>query len=173
MSIYQDLSDFELWEIFRAGDKNPLEFLYLRHYDLLLNYGLKFIKDEELVKDAIHDLFVKLYIKQKIDSTISVRAYLLKSLRNLLYDMLNTFHEISIEQIEYEFSIVDAEIENLYKKSDIDVVRSKKLINALAKLNGNQKMILYLRYIKELSYKEIAEILNINEQSSMNLVFRT
>lgn len=39
-------------------------------------------------------------------------------------------------------------------------------------LPNNQRMAIYLRYIKGLSYKEMAEVLDINPQSSMNLVSR-
>ena len=42
------------------GDTKPLEVLYKRHYELLLNFGLKYVSDEEFVKDCIQDLFVKL-----------------------------------------------------------------------------------------------------------------
>lgn len=173
MPNYKELSDLNLWELFCTGDKYPLEIFYLRYYDLLLNFGLKIVQDEEMVKDSIQDLFVKLYVKSSIETTKSVRSYLLKSLQNLLYDELKKTDRWTEEPIEYVFSIEDAGLEDLFQKSDLDVQNSQKLLAALKKLNSRQKMTLYLRYVKGLSYKEIADVLQINEQSSVNLSFRT
>ena len=54
------MDDLELWNLMLKGYKKPLELLYRKYYELLLNYGLKVKCDEDLVKDAIQDLFVKL-----------------------------------------------------------------------------------------------------------------
>ena len=37
-----------------------LELSYKTHYNLLFNYGLKFINDPALIEDLIQDIFVKL-----------------------------------------------------------------------------------------------------------------
>lgn len=50
-------TDESLWELLLKRDIEVLEILYRRHYDLLLNYGLKIYPDKELVKDCIQDLF--------------------------------------------------------------------------------------------------------------------
>lgn len=49
----------------------------------------------------------------------------------------------------------------------------KNLQAAYKQLSENQRMAIYLRYIKGLSYREVAAVLEINPQSAMNLVSRT
>lgn len=53
---YYKMEDIALWNLMLKGDMMSLEVLYRRHYELLLNYGLKYCTDEEMVKDAIQDL---------------------------------------------------------------------------------------------------------------------
>ena len=72
----------------------------------------------------------------------------------------------------FELKIEDTALESLFKGNDEELQLSKKLVDAYKSLPENQRMAIYLRYVKGLSYKEMAAVLNINPQSSMNLVSR-
>ena len=50
-----------LWQNFLRGDKSALSEIFLSVHDDLFRYGLKLTGDENLVKDAIQDLFLKLW----------------------------------------------------------------------------------------------------------------
>lgn len=60
----------------------------------------------------------------------------------------------------------------MFPQNDHDFALAQHLLKAIAQLPPHQKTALYLRYVKELSHKEIAIIMDINEQSSMNLTNR-
>ena len=62
--------------------------------------------------------------------------------------------------------------EQLFPKNDDDMLLARRLLDAMSQLSSNQKSVLYLRYVKDLSYKEIAVVMDINVQSSMNLANR-
>ena len=49
---------------FQAGNMAAFSQLYNLHINVLFNYGLKLTIDKELLKDCIHDIFVKLYTKK-------------------------------------------------------------------------------------------------------------
>ena len=49
---------------FQSGDVSAFSTLYDMHINLLFNYGCKLTTDKELLKDCIHDVFVKLYTKK-------------------------------------------------------------------------------------------------------------
>lgn len=168
------MNESELWQRFIGGEKDILEVFYKEYYNLLFNYGLKLYSDEELIKDCIQDLFVKLYKSDLLKSTVSVRSYLLKALKNTIHDKLSGKHNnlISLNNEHFNLGIDDQELELLFQKNDTDVLLSKQLLESYQKLPKNQKLAIYLRYIKGLSYKEISDILEINTQSSMNLVSR-
>ena len=151
------------------GDTKPLEVLYKRHYELLLNFGLKYVSDEEFVKDCIQDLFVKLCSSTRLSPTDYVRSYLLTSLKNLIFDKLSSLKSTEdINALPFDLTIEDTSLEVLFKDNDEDIQMIKNLQEAY-----KQRMAIYLRYIKGLSYREVAAVLEINPQSAMNLVSRT
>ena len=73
--------------------------------------------------------------------------------------------------LEEDLQIPDSKdfFEDTFALSDEDIKLAKMLRAAIRSLSPNQKQVLYLHYVRKLSYKEIAEILNISVQSSMNL----
>lgn len=170
---YQNMEDTALWNLMLKGNMKPLEALYRRHYELLLNFGLKYTPDEEFVRDCIQDLFVKICSSSRLSATDYVRSYLLTSLKNLIFDKLSSLKLTEdINELSFDLKVEDASLEVLFKDNDEDLRVSKKMLEAYKSLPDNQRMAIYLRYIKGLSYKEVAAVLEINPQSSMNLVSR-
>lgn len=165
--------DEALWALFLKGDMAALELLYRRHYDLLLNYGFKFCQDKELVRDCIQDLFVKIHQSRNLSETDHVKTYLLRSIKNLLMDKLSSMKIMEdIEDIGFDLEIDDSALTFLFAKNDEELRLSRQLLEAYRLLPENQKEAIYLRYVKGLSYKEIADVFAIAPQSSMNLVSR-
>ena len=106
-------------------------------------------------------------------ATQYVRAYLLKSLRNILYDKLSAVKPMqNVDELPFELWVDEDFLSVVFEDCNEDRVRAKKIMEVYRLLPNNQRMAIYLRYIKGLSYKEMAEVLGINPQSSMNLVSR-
>lgn len=168
------IDDLALWDLLIKGDQKALEILYQKYYSLLLNYGLKCNPNKELIKDCIQDLFVNLYQNSSIKTTnITVRSYLLKALRNnLIYKLSSQKEEYSLDDSVFYIPENEDLFEQLFPKNDQDVLLARRLMDAMSQLTPNQKSVLYLRYVKELSYKEIADVMDMNVQSSMNLANR-
>jgi len=167
------VEDLKYWNNFISGHKEDLEVIYTKYYDQLLNYGLKLFSDPEFVKDCIHDLFVRLYSSKNIKPTLYVRSYLLKSIRNIMIDKLAKQKMlVSENDISFHIPVEEDDLEKNFGNNDEELLMLKKLLSSFDQLSDKQKQILYFRYIQELSHKEIAEILDINEQSSMNLSSR-
>ena len=172
-TLYQNMKDVALWNLVLKGDMKAMSLLYKKHYELLLNFGLKYTSDEEFVKDCIQDVFVKLCTSKRLSSTEYVRSYLLTSLKNVISDKLSSLRLTEdLNEHFFELKIEDAALESLFNGNDEELQLSKKLVNAHKSLPENQRVAIYLRYVKGLSYKEMAAVLNINPQSSMNLVSR-
>ena len=135
---------------------------------------IKYVSDEEFVKDCIQDLFVKLCSSTRLSPTDYVRSYLLTSLKNLIFDKLSSLKSTEdINALPFDLTIEDTSLEVLFKDNDEDIQMIKNLQEAYKQLSENQRMAIYLRYIKGLSYREVAAVLEINPQSAMNLVSRT
>lgn len=167
------MNEAELWSKVLSGDMTALSLLYKQNYNLLFNWGMRFVSDEEFVKDCIQDVFVKICSSRKLSSTLYVRSYLLTSLRNMIFDRVASAHDdVSITGRLFEIDDNDSGIEQLFKDDDDSRMLGRRLVMAYNSLTYNQRVSVYLRYVRGLSYKEIAAVMEMNPQSAMNLVSR-
>lgn len=167
------MNEVELWSKVLSGDMTALSLLYKQNYNLLFNWGMRFVSDEEFVKDCIQDVFVKICSSRKLSSTPYVRSYLLTSLRNMIFDRVASAHDdVSITGRLFEIDDNDSGIEQLFKDDDDSRMLGRRLVMAYNSLTYNQRVSVYLRYVRGLSYKEIAAVMEMNPQSAMNLVSR-
>jgi RNA polymerase sigma factor (sigma-70 family) len=166
--------DIHIWDQFREGDDKAFSRIFMLFSDVLYKYGLKFITDEDTVKDCIQELFIKLYDNRKsLPATDNIQFFLLKSLKNKIIDHLREDkHLVYVSPMELQFSVkyyFDPEEEISGINQDI----KDKFEKVLNLLNDRQKEAIYLRYQMELSHEEIAQLLHINCQSVRNLIHRS
>lgn len=172
-TIYQKMEDVALWNLVLEGDMKAMSVLYKRHYDLLFNFGLKYVQNDDFVKDCIQDVFVKLCTSKHLSHTDYVRSYFLTSLKHTISDKLSSLKPLEeLSEHSFNLSIEDTALSVLFKDGDEELGIGQRLVSAYKSLPDNQRIAIYFRYIKGLSYKEIAVLLDINPQSSMNLVSR-
>lgn len=171
----RELTDLQLWILVIEKDKTGLEQLYRRYYSPLLAYALSFRFDEEMAKDCIQDLFVKLFTSDTLFPIEYVRAYLYKSLKNLLLDKSNKkIENISLEEnLAVDFLVEDVELMKLFEKEDEYLKKSRLLLKAYNQLPDNQKNAVYLYFVKEFTWDEMSVSLDISPHSCMNLVARS
>lgn len=167
------ISDENLWKLCLTGDKEAFKEIYCRFYSLLYNYGSKLVKDRDLVEDCIQDVFIKLIQNyHSLSVTPNVKGYLIKALRNKLYDTLEK-ERITDDISLYEEVFVTDELLPLLSFDDTDTdYRAKHLMKVFSELSPHQQEIIYLYYVNELKHEEIAMVMEINYQSSKNLLFR-
>ena len=162
--------DIILWESFRKGDRDAFAALFREHYETLFRFGSKFTRDTELLEDCIQELFIELWQARSQAPVLSVKAYLLKSLK---YKLLKAFRKngrllpLNDNDLSFELShdnFLIAKQENAEKK--------RLVADALQRLTNRQREIIYLKYYQNLSYEEVSEIMNINYQVARNLLYQ-
>jgi RNA polymerase sigma-70 factor (ECF subfamily) len=164
--------DYIVWESFRTGDEKAFSSIFNSYVQELYKYGIKFSSDEELVKDSIQELFIKIYSnRNSLGTTDNIRFYLFKALKRRLIDELSRLQNtVSLSTMSLPF-----EVEGSPEDQDEEweqIVRKKKLKNALSHLSPRQREAIYLRYDAEMSLEQIAELLDMNYQSTRNLIHR-
>lgn len=168
--------DIELryWDGLRKGESESLAWLYNRYFKLLYNYGRKIASDEKALEDGIHDLFVDLWrFRKNLSPTTSVQFYLYRSLRRRLVRNGNR-NPLLAEAMSIAEDIqrgIPCEEEDIIERETQDS-RVNRLKKMLADLSPRQYEAMILRFYDELSFAEIATILDVNEQSARNLVHR-
>jgi RNA polymerase sigma factor (sigma-70 family) len=169
----KELDMEDLWVLFRTGNQSAFEKIIKSHYQVLLNYGTRFCKDDELIKDSLQDLFFSLWQNRlSISDTLSVKNYLLKSLRRkLLREIHKNKQTTHLRELHFDAGF------NMVLPVDHNVILQERLTelsfrvrDVLEKLSPRQQEVIYLRFYAEASLEEIAEIMDLNLQSVYNLL---
>lgn len=138
----------------------------------LFAYGLCFTLDKDLVKDCIHDVFVKIYQHRSELEMSGFKYYLLRAMRN---ELLNIFRDnkknSSFCHDDRSLVVHSAEHDFIRKEHEENI--QKEVRAMLSLLTAKQYEVLYLRYVEELSLTEIAEMMEMNYQSVQNVIQRS
>lgn len=163
--------DAEIWERFKSGEEKAFSYIFDTYHLPLCEYGQRFTSDESLVLDSIQDLFFELARKKdKLSSTDNILFYLLKSLR------LKIFANLRKNNRKVETVLDDERLDEfrLSYTTEVDQeekeLRLDRLAQAINDLPPRLKETIYLKFYKNLSNKEVAEVMQVNYQSVGNSV---
>lgn len=155
------------------GEEAAFAQIYRKYANHLLSYGTGLGFDRETLKDAIHDVFCKLYAdKSFLRNVRSIRSYLFRSLRNRLINIYQSRVETTgIEANESRFSIQVTVLDELINHEDKVLIREgiEKYLNCLT---SRQREAIYLRFIQDLDYEEIASLLGMTPHAARKLTSR-
>ena len=167
-------SDITLWNQLRSGDEEAFSSLFERYYSTLVNYGKTLMTGEDLVKDCVQDVFVDIWTyRYKLNEAIVVKAYLLSSVRKRIARLHHREHIFSnIKQIDSLEFLFDFSIEDRLIADETTAKKVEQLNKSINQLSDRQKEAIYLRYHQGLSVEQVAEVLNLNYQSTKNLLHR-
>lgn len=147
--------------------------LYKFYYQDLYAYGVSLGFNTEDVKDAIQEVYLKLYFNERlcIDEK-KIKFYLLRSVRNQLIDWERTKKDTSsIEEEERSFKL-SVSVEESFISDEEDLLLKKRVNGILDLLTDHQREIVYLHFIEEMPYEEIAVMLDMKIQTVRGQVFK-
>src|SRR5690625_1006558 len=165
----------KLWGKLRAGKREALNIIFEHYYSHLFNYSIRIVGDEELVKDALQELFIRLWERREsLGEADSLEAYLLSSVRRILLRNKESSQKKAeysrayiSESLSVSFSMEEMMIQKEFRKE-----QKEHLYNAIQMLNDRQKEALFLRYYHGLTSNEIAIVMDVNPQSVRNHLAR-
>jgi RNA polymerase sigma factor (sigma-70 family) len=165
--------DSKIWNAFRQGNREALDYIFKEHASNLYAYGTRFTKDQELVLDCIQDLFVELWNRRRtLNETNSIKFYLLKSLRRRI---AKTVHgakrlEAITDEVQYLEEKMNFSVEQLMVAQESDIARKAALKRALEGLTKRQRESIYLKFFQGLKNEAIASVMGLSEASAATLV---
>lgn len=170
------LGDLRIWTMFREGHEGAFNYIYKKHFELLLNYGFLYINDKELIKDCIQDLFIELRKSgAKLSETDNIKYYLFKSLRWKISHQLRkrrrfSFHADMSDYFKLGFERShEAMLLNIQVNEEI----KSNIGQALSLLPKRQKEAVYYFYFEDFSYQQVADIMKLrNIKSARNLIYK-
>ncbi len=168
-----DIEDTVLWDSLRIGNETAFEELYRRYFQVLFSYGKRLLNDEDVVKDAIQDLFIDIWRTHKnLNSAQSVKFYLISSLRRKIHRSLKPDYLLGDdwEHVNEKLLPIHPSVEKDFTQIEEEYLNKEKVNSWLIQLPERQNEALVLRYFHNFEYAEISQILDIKEQTARNLV---
>jgi RNA polymerase sigma-70 factor (family 1) len=151
----------QLWNAIRRGDEKAFELLYNNTLLSLSNQAYSILKDRELIKDILQDVFVTLYTRRhELPADLNIMGYLTNAVKykvsNLLRDRLSKeTHHLCILQSEQGTTFSQSvpyehtELKNRIRAS-IDTLPEKC------------RQAFMLNHYGSMSYKDIAQEMGIS-----------
>lgn len=173
------MDEQELILLLRKKDRAAFKWLVERWQDMVYNTALGMLQNAEDAEDVAQEVFVQVY--ESIDSfkeesklsTWIYRISVTKSLdairrktRKKRFAFLKSLHGDNMELIHDPPDFVHPGVKAENKQN------SEMLFSAIKELPNNQKAAFVLNKIEMLSYKEVAEIMNLTTNAVDSLLQR-
>lgn len=164
------LSDTELIAQLHAGHDKAFEVLLNRYAKDVRNVIMHYVQDRLLTEDLSQDAFLKIYTSLKCGKYNEQGKFLpwaLRIARNLCMDHLRKAVQFPpSEQMLHHSRLCTSPQENADHK--LSAKQQEQHLNFLLNtLPEDQKKVVRYRYFEELSYKEIAALMNTSVNTSL------
>jgi RNA polymerase sigma-70 factor (ECF subfamily) len=164
---FNELTDEELILEFQSnGTEKAFEILVQRFKNPLTNYVYRFLGDYDSCVDVVQDTFVKVYrYKDNYSSLAKFSTWIYTIAGNLArteYQRKRRRNFFSINSFGEEEKNFDIPDESYRPDTHTDMkIKSEIIQKALLKVKDSYREAVILRDVQELSYEEIAEIMQI------------
>lgn len=165
--------EIERWNAVRYGDAHSFKWLYLRYFQPLYAYGKKIGVSEQPLHDSIHDVFVDLWFyRENLSEIQSVKLYLFRTWRRKVNRHVSA--QLLIESLESliqeEPVFEDSEVLSTATFSEAPELQAQSLRKLVNDLSPRHYEALVLRCYEAFTNKEIADILDVDEDNANRLV---
>jgi RNA polymerase sigma factor (sigma-70 family) len=166
---WTSLSDEQLWQYFTAGNKQAFEQIYYQYVNTLYDYGVRLGNDTRLSEDCVQDLFSYLWVnRRKLPVVKAVRAYLFAAFKRRVYRKLNE----QKKDIAKIYITLEPQAYSFYPNLEDQAENIEALKEAFGVLSERQREAIYLRFYNQLSYEEIAEVMEVQVKAVYKLMAR-
>ena len=174
--LRNNVSEAQVWLEFLHGSDLALGTIYRAYANKLYAYGKQFTKNESLVLDAVQDVFLTLIKnREKLGVAVSVKFYLFASFRRRLLRQLrrNKLFVFNDDLSDGENFNIAVNAAHLSVNTQLDEYQKKIIEDSCNKLPAKQREAIMLHYFEELSYKEIATIMQLSHiKSARNIIYK-
>jgi RNA polymerase sigma-70 factor (ECF subfamily) len=155
-------TDEEIAGLVARGDGELFGVLIERYESKLLRYGRKFLSDHEDIKDIVQDAFISAYQNIKsFDTSQKFSSWMYRIAHNALVNGLKKKSKNPLSYFDF-----DTFFPHPVYEDPSDGEREQREMRAmidqyLDRIPQKYREVLILSYLEELSYKEVADVLQI------------
>ncbi|ADY52091.1 RNA polymerase, sigma-24 subunit, ECF subfamily [Pseudopedobacter saltans DSM 12145] len=157
-------TDAELFDLVKNGHSFAFSEIYNRYWEILFRHAYRLLKDKDLAKDIVQEVFVSLWDKiGELDLQFSINAYLYKSVRNKVLNLIekdkvkNNYLESLAAFINSSEAITDYRLRERLLKEKIE--------KEIADLPPKMRQIFEMSRKQNLSHRQIAKELNLSDKT--------
>lgn len=163
MPVYRDFKDEELTVLLKQGDQLAFTEIYNRYWAEMYYHTFRMLKDEDSSKDVVQDVFSTLWLKSSaLNINIKLSGHLYISVRN---KVLNLIAQDKVRN-DYLSAVATFVTESTNEASLFDERQILEIVEAeIRNLPPKMREIFELSRKDNLSHKEIAERLNLSDQT--------
>lgn len=174
MCNFKNMSDDTLIDEYLAGSNRAFDELLARYQSQLFSYITFVVRNEDLANDLFQETFVKVIVKlqeRKYYAKDRFYQWLTRIAHNVIVDYFRNVNEAKF----YEAPNGN-DLSNTIMLSHIDINREEEIVfqqvltdvrKLMECLPVTQREIVYMRFFQELSFKEIAEALDISINTAL------
>lgn len=163
-------SDNELIQLTKQGDESAYSEIYKRYWGILFQHARKMLQDDESAKDIVQDVFAALWTKRNnLDIHTKLSSYLYGVVRYKIFDFIDRgkVQGSYLQSLEKFIDQGEYTTDNIWLQKEL-ALQIEKETNALP---AKMREIFVLSREQDLSYKEIAEQLNISDQTVKKQIY--
>jgi len=154
----------ELVKKLKEGDSFAFEVLFYKYRNKIKGFALKIVPAQIDPEEIVQEVFVRVWLKKEaIDPEKDFQSYLFSIAKNLVLDHLKSAVNRKLyfvgEHFQQDLLVEDGLEASISEESE---VKLQKLINEIPE---RRREIFRLSRFEGLSYKQIAERLNISENT--------
>lgn len=154
----------------QLGNKEAFSQLYELYWKRVYNFSRLYISDVTLSEDIVQEVFIRLWIsREMIHANDSIKSLLFFIARNLIFN----HHRKEINENFYKMTVLQSMAENSYTnvEEEFEAHDLQDFINKLIEeLPSRCQEIFNMSRKQNLSYKEIAQSLQISEKTVENQI---
>ena len=146
---YKELNDNDLLSIYKKTNKQKIiAELFNRYAHLVFGVCLKYSNNNNICEDVVIHVFETVMEQLKKTNIKFLKSWLYTVTRNECFKQNNLLNKLEYNNY-FDENIIDVE--------EKETISDKKIEDAINKLKPEQKICITLFYLKELSYKQIAD----------------
>jgi len=159
-------SDEDLVRQCRAGEIKSFDLLVERHQRTIFNLALRMIRNSDDAADIAQSVFVKAYENlERFDPQFKFFSWLYRIAVN---ESLNALEQRKrFEGLDGN----DLAAETSDEKDDEAVIEERRIQDGLMMLNVEHRAVIVLKHMQGLSYREIAQVLDLPEKTVKSRLF--
>lgn len=160
-------TDEELYARFLCGEDDAIRQLMDRYLDRLTLFCFTFLHSVTEAEDMALDAFAAIAMKRSVWYGGSFRRWLYRIARNL---SISRFRKLRLLQVPFDEAhhLTESSAEAVYWRQE----ETEALTSLLHRLPEDERRLLTLLYLEDMSYAQAAKALGMDEKRVDNLAYR-